>query len=106
MINSNRSSFGDFIGRLKNVTRQNQFWSKQYSNHQKATIFWLSSFASVSRRLWSRNPCGCPQAQGTFGNAIPGCSNRQTVLPIRSVERDSSYPDRTSLNKSCLQSAG
>jgi hypothetical protein len=65
----------------------------------------FSSFNSVSPRLWSQNPCGCPQAQGTFGSAIPRYSNRQTVLPIRSVERDSSYPDRTSLNKSCLQSA-
>ena len=65
----------------------------------------FSSFNSVSPQLSSQNPCGCPQAQGTFGSAIPRNSNRQTVLPIRSVERDSSYPDRTSLNKSCLQSA-
>ena len=65
----------------------------------------FSSFNSLSPRLWSQNPCGCPQAQGTFGSAIPGWSNRQTALPIRSVETGSSYPDRTFLDKSCLQSA-
>ena len=65
----------------------------------------FSSFNSVSPQLSSQNRCECPPAQGTFGSAIPRYSNRQTVLPIRSVERDSSYPDRTSLNKSCLQSA-
>ena len=65
----------------------------------------FSSFNSLSPRLWSQNPCACPQGQGTSGCAIPGWSNRQIVLLTRSVERGSSYPDRTSLNKSCPQSA-
>lgn len=47
----------------------------------------FSYFDSVSPRLGSKNPFACPQAQETSGCAIPGCSNRQTVLLTRSVER-------------------
>ena len=65
----------------------------------------FNSFESVSPRLTSRNPSACPRVQGTSGCVIPRWSNRQIVLLTRSVERGSSYPDRTSLNKLCLQSA-
>lgn len=52
----------------------------------------FSSFDSAFPRLGSKNLCACPPAQENSGSAIPGWFNRQTVLPIRSVERGSVHP--------------
>jgi len=66
----------------------------------------FSSFDSAFPRLGSKNPCACPPAQENSGSAIPGWSNRQTVLPIRSVERGSGHAPVDTTSKDPEHRAG
>ncbi len=66
---------------------------KRDSSRLKKLISFLTRFLrDYGRKILAR----ALEARGTSGCAIPGWSNRQTVLLTRSVEKDSTDPDQTS----------